>query len=128
MVLGITSLSKFLGLLYPTALLYQLDPVFKVPIYYVVVVACFGEFCLCIFIGFFLDDVKAAWTIFGFAIAVLTYRAISFSSGVSYCPCLGNVADWWPWLGRHETPLLTTIAIWLLLTSAFQLVWRSRQA
>lgn len=86
------------------------------------------EFALCFCISLLFDDVKAAWSVFAFSIVVLAYRMMANIYGASHCPCLGNVTQWWPWLGRHENPILTTVAVWLLLTSAFQLVLRRKQA
>jgi hypothetical protein len=64
------------------------------------------------------------WSIFGFAVAVLVYRVLASANGAHFCPCMGNVTSWWPWLGRHESPILTSVAIWLLLTSSFQIISR----
>lgn len=127
-VLCLTASSKLLGLLHPALLLYQHDPVFNVSIYFIIAAAAFLEFSLCACIWFFFDDKNTAWGVFVFSIVVLAYRVIAAVHGATYCPCLGNVANWWPWLGRHENSILTSVIIWLLMTSIFQLVWRNEPA
>jgi len=127
-ILCSTALSKLLGLLHPALLLYQRDPVFGIPNYFIVGAATFVEFSLCVCIGFFFDDNPAAWSVFVFSMLLLAYRAIAAVHGVAYCPCLGNVVNWWPWLGRYENPILTSVLVWLLMTSVFQLLWRNQPA
>jgi hypothetical protein len=127
-ILGLTAIAKFFGLLHRSNLLFQIDPVFKVPIIHVVATACFLEFAMTVGVWFVADQNKVAWMVFIFAVTALTYRGIAAASGVTHCPCLGNVADWWPWLGRNENPLLATVSIWLLFTSASQLIPRREEA
>lgn len=121
-VLALTAVSKLISVLYPTGLSHLVDPVFKVPILYVVAMASIMEIILCVCLAFFFDHGKSLWSIFAFALTVLTYRALANLSGVHFCPCMGNIADWWPWLGRHESAIMTTVAIWLLLTSSLQII------
>src|ERR1041385_6591292 len=120
-LLGLTALSKFFALLHPARLLYQTDQFFNVPILYVVMGACLVECSLCVGIWRFHDNTKVAWSVLAFALAILAYRTVAVTSGFTHCPCLGNLTDWWPWMGRNENSLLTTIAVWLLLTSTLQL-------
>jgi len=119
---GLVSLIKFVSIVDPANLLHQTDPVFDIPILYVVAGASLVECYLCVYISLTVDIVKIAWAAFAFANVILAYRVIALTKGITYCPCLGNVANWWPWLGRHEGPIMTSIAIWLFLTSALQLI------
>jgi hypothetical protein len=123
-VLGLTALSKLLSLLNPTKLLLQTDPVFGVPIPYVMAGAGLLEIGICVFLAFTRDKIKAALAVFAFAVLVLSYRVGMYVNGIHYCPCLGNLVDWWPWLGSHEGPVMVSIALWLLLTSSVQLFQR----
>jgi hypothetical protein len=127
-ILALTAVSKLLSVLCPTELLHLIDPVFKVPILYVVAMASIMEIILCVCLAFFFDYEKSLWSIFAFALAVLTYRALANLSGVHFCPCMGNIADWWPWLGRHESAIMTTVAIWMLLTSSLQIISKRKAA
>jgi hypothetical protein len=126
-VLALTAFSKLLGAIHPVKLLSEPDSVFGIHIYYVVVAACTVEFALCYCITFIFDDAKSAWSVFAFASIVIAYRTIANIDVGSHCPCLGNITEWWPWLGRNENSVLTTVAVWLLLTSAYQLVWGRKQ-
>lgn len=123
-ILGLTALSKILSLLNPTKLLVQNDPVFGIPITYVMAGASLFEIGICIFLGFTRDKIKAALAVFAFAVLVLSYRVGIYVNGIHYCPCLGNLVDWWPWLGSHEGSIMASIAFWLLLTSSAQLFQR----
>ena len=64
--------------------------------------------------------------ILAYSTLILSYRLIAVLIGAKRCACLGNISDWWPWLGRNEAPILSAIALWLFLTSAMQLFSRSR--
>ena len=121
-LLGLAALFKVFALIYPVNLIYQRDPIFRVPILYVIGGASLIELFLVIYIWYCDDNRKTILAVLAFSVAILTYRMLSLISGISYCMCLGNVADWWPWLGRHEGPVLTSVSIWLLLTSAMQLL------
>lgn len=53
----------------------------------------------------------------------LTYQAIrAVVPEAGRCPCLGPAPLWFPWLGRIETPLLLSIALWFGLVG-WALVW-----
>jgi len=123
-VLGLTALCKLLSVAFPTKLLLQSDPVLKIPMGHLLLAAGLLEIGVCAFLWFSKNRTACAFTVFGFAVCVLSYRAALYSVGVHFCPCLGNAADWWPWLGKHEGPVMTTIAFWLLLTSLMQLLQR----
>jgi hypothetical protein len=122
LIIGSTALAKLVGLFHPTQLLFQEDPVFKIRIIYVLASACLLEMFLCIYLRYCGVEKKGVRAVFAFAVLILAYRLISFGSGVAYCPCLGNIIDWWPWLGRHEESIMSSVAIWLFLTSAIQLI------
>jgi hypothetical protein len=124
-ILALTATSKIISLFHPGPLLFQGDVVFKVPIHYVVAAAASLEVILCICINFIFTDAISLVSVFVFSNVILAYRALAVSSGKSHCPCLGNVANWWPWLGQNETPVLNTVVIWLFLTSTYQLVSRA---
>ena len=98
------------------------DELIHVPTFFVVVTALIVEIALCCFILTRKAQVGLNGAIFGFSAAILGYRLMAYINEVKRCPCLGNVADWWPWLGKHEGPILTTIAFWLFLTSVMQLM------
>ena len=119
-VLFLTACSKALSLIHPVALLFQPDEVFRTKMFYTVASASVVEFALCAML-FVLDDIKILWLVFAFAAAIIGYRFFVQINGSGRCPCLGNVTDWWPWLGKHENGVLTSVAVWLLLTSGFQL-------
>lgn len=124
-VLGILLLSitfKLFAIVNPTKLMDQTDHVLHVQIRYVIVVACIAEIFLCAFLYLTASQLKTIWSVFAFSVLILLYRTLASANGAITCPCLGNVADWWPWLGRHEGPILTSVAIWLFLTSAIQLI------
>lgn len=121
-ILGVTALFKLLGLVFPSELLSEHDVVFRARIAYVIGAACLAECVLCIYVASSASSTKVTWFVFVFAVGILAYRAAAYANGASYCPCLGNVISWWPWLGRHENPILTSVAIWLFLTSAIQLI------
>ena len=127
-LLGLTAASKFWGLLNPVPLLAQEDEILRMPTFGVVAGACFLESLLCILAWYVRDDTRVAWGVFAFAAAILSYRAVAYAYGISPCPCLGNVADSWPWLGHHESRILTVIACWLFLSSAMKLVAAEEQA
>lgn len=127
-IIGLTALTKFLAIINPTPLLQQTDQIIKVPMFYVIAGACLAECFLLVYIGFASKTIKIAWAVFAFAVTILSYRAVALANGLTYCPCLGNVTDWWPWLGRHEGPILTSIAVWLLLTSVIQLIPKGKPA
>jgi hypothetical protein len=118
-VLGLTAAAKLLGLIHPAPLLFQPDGVVGVQIIYVVAAACLAELLLCALIAF-AEPVWHLSALAAWAVVVVGYRIAAASVG-GHCPCLGNVAQWWPWLGRHEGPLLTTVVCWLLITSVAQL-------
>jgi hypothetical protein len=120
-VLGLTALAKLLSLIHPTRLLFQPDAIFMVPMMYVVLAAAIIELGICLFLWRGRNDPQKAFAVLVFAALILSYRAGLHVNGVHFCPCLGNVASWWPWLGSHESPVLVTIALWLLLTSLIQL-------
>ena len=121
-LLALTAVSKLLSLIHPSLLLLQEDSVFNTNLFSVVAGACAAEFALCLCICFLFNNLSGACSVFLFAVAVLTYRSIADLNGQTFCPCLGNVVQWWPWLGQREGPVLTVVAVWLLLTSAFYLV------
>ncbi|HET7625125.1 MAG TPA: hypothetical protein VFM25_07660, partial [Verrucomicrobiae bacterium] len=116
-ILCFTVIAKIFSLLHPTALLLEPDPVFGIPIKYMVFAASVTEILLVVFLWCARDLSNSAWAVIWFSLAIIGYRILAHSSGHSYCPCLGDVADWWPWLGQHENQVLMTTAIWLLLTS-----------
>ena len=121
-LLGVIAGTKVLAILSPTPLMAQKDAILGMSIFQVVVIACVLEILLLILVCLSKRRTVAAGGVFAFAAVVLSYRIIAHTYGVSRCPCLGNVADWWPWLGQHEGPILTTISLWLFLTSAMQLI------
>lgn len=43
------------------------------------------------------------------------------------CPCLGSVAGAWPWLARHQDPLLLTVIALLLITVPLSLMQNQNQ-
>src|SRR5262245_7538048 len=116
-VLALTAIPKLVAFLWPGRLLYENDGVLGLPLLWVVGGAGLVEAGLCIFVARSRGLSRPAWGVCLFAVVILTYRTIAHQQGVAHCPCLGNVIVWWPWLGRHENPILITLAFWLFLTS-----------
>ena len=121
-ILAFTALCKLLGLMWPSKLWMVRDELIHVPIFFLVATASIVEIVLCYFILTRKAQVGLYCAVFGFSATILGYRLMAYMNEVKRCPCLGNVADWWPWLGQHEGPILTTISLWLFLTSAMQLI------
>ena len=58
------------------------------------------------------------WLIMWFALMALIYRLSRSAIGVAgHCPCLGNVAEWWPWLSKHQDGLSLFLMLFLVLGS-----------
>ena len=120
-VLAVTALCKLVSLAHPAKLLFQPDPIFGVPLSQVLLGAAIFEILICAFLMMVRNAVTCAFVVFAFASGILSYRAALLVSHAHACPCLGNVADWWPWLARNSQPLLAAVSFWLLLTSSVQL-------
>ena len=121
-VLFTTSFAKAVSLVHPARLVYQSDFVFGIQLLKVIAFASLLEFALFLGVCFFFRRIVTAVSIFAFALSILAYRIIAYANGEGYCFCLSKVGDWWPWLGQHEGQVMTTVSIWLFLTSAFKLL------
>lgn len=120
-ILTATAVSKALAFAHPPLLFREEDQLLGVPIFWVVLAALLVEVSLILVILYCQDDVKMTLAVLAFSVVVLVYRAAAHAAGITHCACLGNITEWWPWLGNHENEILDTIACWLLITSAIQL-------
>lgn len=98
------------------------DEITGLPMPVMIALAAGIEIVVVVAIFYLRTTVQRALVVICFAGLILAYRFSGSLLGAEKCPCLGNLADWWPWLGRKEGPILATIALWLFLTSAMELV------
>lgn len=121
LVFVLTLAAKLMSLAHPVPLLKTPDSVVGLPVVFVMLAAVLLEAAICISIFLFDEDKMIAYEVIFFSLLVLGYRVLAAMGGLTHCPCLGNIADWWPWLGRHEQPVMMALAVWLLATSCLQL-------
>ena len=75
----------------------------------------------------FLSNRANAAMILWFALSFLSYRFLSFTMGVNqFCPCLGSIASWFPFLERQQNGLALSAAIWLFLVAGWSLIGFNR--
>jgi hypothetical protein len=123
-LLGLTALSKCVSIFHPGPLLMQRDAVFQIPLIGVVIAASVLELGILVLI-WSVREINAVRAVLIFATIVLAYRIAAPAAGFR-CPCLGYVSNWWPFFAQYETQIMTTVAVWLWLTSVIKLAALTR--
>lgn len=121
-VLVTTAAAKLLSLVNPTPLLNERDVILRMSMSHAVLLAGVLELALAGLVWRAQRQRTAAIGVILFSAAILFYRVTAYTNGITHCPCMGNVANWWPWLGRHEGPILLMVACWLLITSIMEVI------
>ena len=118
LVLLVTAVIKLVSALGSAGMLNSPDPILMVPnrwLYALVALVELGVAWLT-----FRPELQLAqklvvigWLGCGFVI----YRiGLLLSETPSLCPCLGNAADWWPWLSYYQSTITMTITGLLLFS------------
>lgn len=121
-ILAITALLKLIGLAQSPEWISTQDAVMPVQLGYMVGLAAIIEILVLAYVWTSTRDYQAAYAVIFLSVVIVLYRLLANMSGNAHCPCLGNIADWWPWLGRYQGQLLTTILSWLIITSLAQVL------
>ena len=85
------------------------------------------EVSLAVLIRFCLPRVAGAAVLAGIGFVFVFYRGVEaiFVQPGGGCPCLGGITSVAPWLRAFEQPLLTALALFLLLFGAWAYLWES---
>ena len=85
------------------------------------------EVSLAVLIRFCLPRVAGAAVLGGLGFVFVFYRGVEaiFVQPGGGCPCLGGITSVAPWLRAFEQPLLTALALFLLLFGAWAYLWES---
>ena len=85
------------------------------------------EVSLAVLIRFCLPRVAGAAVLAGLGFVFIFYRGVEgiFVQPGGGCPCLGGITSVAPWLRAFEQPLLTALALFLLLFGAWAYLWES---
>ena len=86
------------------------------------------EVSLAVLIRFCLPGAVGAAVLAGLGLVFVVYRGVEalFTQPGSGCPCLGGITSVAPWLQAYEQPLLTALALFLLLFGCWAFLWESR--
>lgn len=113
-----TALFKLISALGHAKLLSVYDPIFLIPNRYVFAGVGLLESAVAIYLLGKAPTVKKLLVVLWLSSVFVLYRLSKFLLDIGEpCSCLGNAADWFPWLAPYINSILTSVLVFLFAGS-----------
>jgi len=121
-ILFITFGLKIVSLFSADASLNAKDELWALQTWQITLFSALIEAAMCAILIFPCSFSARLASVFVFSGMLLSYRFVSALFGIKKCACLGQLVSWWPAIAPIESQLLTTLALWMFISSGLFLL------